>query len=114
MKVKATKEEIENWKNELKDMISHMERPELYTILKHVSRSGMMRSIQVIAIVNNQPLYLGYRIAGILDMPYDEKNEGVKIGGCGMDMGFALVYDLSSVLYKDEERGAYKINQRWL
>jgi hypothetical protein len=46
-------------------------------------------------------LYLGYNVAEALDMRYDREREGVKIGGCGMDMGFALVYDLSRVLFQD-------------
>jgi len=114
MKVKATKDEIIQWKAELWAILSNMKEPVLYTDLKHVSRSGMRRVIQVIAIKDNQPYYLGYRIAAILNWPYDEDKEGVKVDGCGMDMGFHLIYTLSSVLYPDEERGGYHIKQRWL
>ena len=85
----------------------------VYTQLKHVSRSGTMRVIQVIKIecpnkveIDNgktEPdvLYLGYNVAQAIGMRYDREREGVKIGGCGMDMGFAIVYDLSRVLFRD-------------
>lgn len=119
MKVKATKEEKAQWEKEIKELLDGMESPVLYTGLRHVSRSGMKRIVQVIAIENNTPLYLGYRIAAILDRPYDEKKEGVVIGGCGTDVGFEIVYQLSSYLYRDPDgkyshEGAYKIKQRWL
>ncbi len=32
-------------------------------------------------------------------MRYDRKREGIVIGGCGMDMGFAIVNNLSETLY---------------
>jgi hypothetical protein len=33
--------------------------------------------------------------------PNDQSDGGLKIGGCGMDMGFALVYALGRKLYPD-------------
>lgn len=119
MKVKTTKQEIKDWEDELRTMFDQMERPEVYCLLKNVSRSGMQRTIQLIVIRNNEPWYIGYKVAGILGMAYDEKKEGVKINGCGMDMGFAIVNDLSSHLYKNPDgsyshEGAYKIKSRWL
>jgi hypothetical protein len=119
MKVKATKEEIEEWSNDIRRIVETLPRNELYTILKHCSKSGMKRVIQVVALTPDGPLYLGYRIAAILGMPYDEKREGVVIGGVGMDMGFAIVYELSAKLYRNPDgsyshEGAYKIHQRWL
>lgn len=79
----------------------------VHTQLKSVSRSGMSRVIQVIKINCNteqkepEILYLGYNVAQALEMKYDREREGVKIGGCGMDMGFAIVYELSSALFRD-------------
>ena len=73
----------------------------LYTSVKHVSRSGMMRSIAVYKFEDNEPLWLSYNVAKALGNTFDREREGVKIGGCGMDMGFALVYDLSYTLFKD-------------
>jgi hypothetical protein len=79
----------------------------VYTQLKSVSRSGMSRVIQVIKLQCREGakepdvLYLGYNVAQACEMKYDRDREGVKIGGCGMDMGFALVYDFSRTLFAD-------------
>lgn len=71
----------------------------VYVNLKHVSKSGMSRVIMPFIIRNNEPRYLGYTVAKALGMTYDRNKEGVRIGGCGMDMGIALVYDLSQQLF---------------
>ena len=84
----------------------------LYTQLNHVSQSGMMRHISVRQIKNNYPLDWTRLVSLALDWK-EGKNRcggGVKVGGCGMDMGFHLVYTLSSVLYDD----GYAIKQSWL
>lgn len=63
--------------------------PQVHTILRHVSRSGMSRVIDPFVIRDGEVLYLrtlaeaaGYRMHRHMD--------GVAVGGCGMDMGFAL------------------------
>ena len=73
----------------------------VYTTVKHVSRSGMSRSIDVHVIRDNQPVWLSYWVAKAIDAGFDERHEAVKMGGCDMDMGFALVYDLSRILFPD-------------
>jgi hypothetical protein len=70
-------------------------------VLRHVSSSGMMRVIQLVMMKDNEPRYLGYNAATLLGMTYDNKREGVKVEGCGMDMGFHLVYSLSRVLFPE-------------
>ena len=78
----------------------------LYTILRHRSASGMLRVIDVKALDCTDARYpfrsLGWNVAraGIGDR-WDDKNEGVRVGGCGMDMGVHLVYNLSYALYPD-------------
>lgn len=37
----------------------------------------------------------------------DPKHGGIKIGGCGMDMGFELVYRLSAKLYGYASKRGY-------
>ena len=89
----------------------------LYTQVKNVSRSGMSRVIQVIQLENNEPRYLGYNVAQALGWSYDRKREGVKVSGCGMDMGFHLIYELSVKLFCTEgydHDKAYSLKQRWL
>lgn len=76
----------------------------IYTILRHRSRSGMSRSISTILHENeggDGPFDFTWLTARALDMRIDQNEGGVKIGGCGMDMGFALVYDLSRTLFPD-------------
>ena len=71
----------------------------VYTVLRNVSRSGMTRSIDAYVIHGNSPHWISRRVAAAIDAPFDEKRDAVKMGGCGMDMGFALVYQLSHTLY---------------
>src|SRR6185369_5751974 len=72
----------------------------VYTVLRHVSRSGMMRRIDLYA---NNPdgglIYLSGYAAGALDYP--RPDNGIKVSGCGMDMGFHLVYNLSRTIFSD-------------
>lgn len=109
------------------------------TILRHVTASGMGRSISVISPADCEDVtWLVSRATGD---KLDHKRGGIKVGGCGMDMGFALVYNLSRALYPDgftcsginpicpsndhsngdrdfsphmHRDGGYAIRQRWL
>jgi hypothetical protein len=76
----------------------------LYCVLRSCSRSGMSRIIDLQGFKPTttgelQHFSYGYNAALALGWGYDRKREGVKVGGCGMDMGFHLVYSLSSVLF---------------
>jgi hypothetical protein len=71
----------------------------IHCVIRHVSSSGMSRVIQFIVFIEGEPRYLGYNIAVALGMKWDRQREGVKVQGCGMDMGFAVVYDLSRTLF---------------
>jgi hypothetical protein len=91
----------------------------IYTILRHASRSGMQREISLKAfdaqacevhypcngsgddcrpkqsmlhLDGNVALALGDRIGS---------HDGVIVGGCGMDMGAHLVYELGATLWGD-------------
>lgn len=70
----------------------------IYTSLIHVSRSGMYRVIGLFHIQNNEPYDISWAAAKLLE-GYDERHSGCKASGCGMDMGFALVYNLSWALF---------------
>ena len=112
----------------------------VYTVLEHVSRSGMQREIRVV-LMRQDPdygivdLHPNHAVASALRMRQG-KRDGLIVSGCGMDMGFHLVYELSHVLYPDgfdcigkgcpsndhsnrEERhhhpdGGYALKQRWI
>lgn len=75
----------------------------VYCVLRSVSRSGMSRRIDFYRIEDNQPRYLSGLIAKVLDMrhPADSRQQGLRVDGCGMDMGFHIVYTVARVLYRD-------------
>ena len=72
----------------------------VYTKMKHCARSGMMRVIDVFVIRNNEPLRLTWSACIAVGIKYNRKHEGAEMGGCGMDMGFALVYEIGATLYR--------------
>lgn len=100
----------------------------VYTVLRHVSRSGMKRRIDLYVFRNNTPLYLSAHAARVLGCRMSNRagEEGVSVSGCGMDMGFDLVYNLGRVLFgKDYQPAAplpdqarndpgYALHHRWL
>src|SRR5688572_13374335 len=71
----------------------------VHTVLRHCSRSGMMRSISTIIQSKEEPWDITYLVARACGWNMDQKNGGIKIGGAGMDMGFEIVYVLSRTLY---------------
>ena len=66
------------------------------TILRHVSRSGMMRHISVTFKGED----ITWQVAALLDEKR-ANDGGIKVGGCGMDMGFHLVSGMSAKLFPD-------------
>ena len=75
----------------------------VYTILKHVSRSGMCRDIDVHVIIDGEPQWLSGYVCTV--MGWSQHNDCVRVGGCGMDMGFHLVHSLSYALHGTKGRG---------
>lgn len=73
----------------------------VYTILRHVSASGMQRVISVVVVKRGQPLCLDWEVARLCGYKRSERHDGaLVVGGGGMDMGFAVVYRLSSALFR--------------
>jgi len=87
----------------------------VYSVLRHVSQSGMQRRIDFYAIgEDRRPLYLtGYMEAIGLGKRHAKK-DGLIVNGCGMDMGCHLVMNLSRALFKDYDRPDYVLNHSWL
>lgn len=113
--MKYSKKETEHALESLKNLVPH--GATIYTKLCHVSKSGMSRSIDVYIMKDNEPLYLTQWVARVTQASVDQKNGGVKVTGCGMDMGFDLVYRLSWKLLKGRDGikdAGYPLNQRWL
>jgi hypothetical protein len=66
-------------------------------ILRHVSKSGMSRSISLFKGDSD----ITYFAALAMGEKIDQKNGGIVVSGCGMDMGFHIVYTLSYLLFPD-------------
>lgn len=73
----------------------------VFTVLRHVSRSGMSRDIDVYILQDGDRVWLSRLAAKAAGLTFNERRECIRMGGCGMDMGFALVYTLSHALYPD-------------
>ena len=72
----------------------------VHTVLKHVSKSGMYRHIDVIAVQNGEPRNVSGLVSQACGFKLTDRGS-IGISGCGMDMGFAIAYDLSRTLYRD-------------
>lgn len=72
----------------------------VYGIIRHVSASGMSRDIDLYVIKDNQMIYLTGYASTILDYPMS-KNQGMKVGGCGMDMVFHCVSSIAYAIGRD-------------
>lgn len=115
----------------------------VYTVLRHVSRSGMSRNIDLYYIsaggANDdyrtpEPVWISSYVGKAIGRPQSRKNweksQGLTVSGCGMDMGFSLVYDLSRVLFPTgfavtgrgrngdtsgwDNDGGYALRHKWL
>jgi hypothetical protein len=100
----------------LRGILDGDEKPTIYTILRHVSDSGMSRDISLLYVKGNSIYHLNYSVACALGDRLVSRNgsDAIRVHGCGMDMGFHLVYSLSSVLYAGEDRAGDVLSHRWL
>jgi len=98
----------------------------VHTILRHVSRSGMSRNIDLVISVDGDVRCIS-GIAALAINHKRAKDGSIVAGGCGMDMGFSLVYNLGYALWPhgtDEPHGTrngeadysggYALKQRWI
>ena len=114
--------------NELRRILEQGNR-KVYCVLRHVSASGMMRRISFYSIAKNEPLCLDWYIEQATGYRRDKKGRGLRIGGCGMDMGFSVVYNLGGVCWpkgdgktiigrngdtRPETEGGYLLKHIWI
>jgi hypothetical protein len=104
----------------------------VYTVCTHVAASGMSRVLELLVALqdeNGKPYirritWLACKAAGF---SWSKAHEGLRIGGCGMDMGFHAVYCLGRSLWPDgtpephgkrngepDSDGGYALRQVWL
>jgi len=67
----------------------------VYSIIRSVSRSGMSRTID---FYSKDHAYLTGLISNACGYTRDKRG-ALKVSGCGMDMAFAVVYDLGKALW---------------
>jgi hypothetical protein len=92
------------------------EGDKVYTILRHVSTSGMSRDISLVIAQGDEIIDVTYYAAHAMGEKVSESkgHRVIRVNGCGMDMGFHLVYNLSSVLFNGQERAGYVLKQGWI
>jgi hypothetical protein len=99
----------------------------IHTILRHVSASGMQRCISLVMHTPEGIVELDWRIARAGWEKFHPKHGGLVANGCGMDMGFHLVYNLGLRLWptgtpephgtrngQPDTNGGYALKQVWL
>lgn len=116
-------------RDEAREQLRAMLKPgtTIHTKLNHVSRSGMMRVIDLYVIEDNELRRITWLACKATATTYNEKHEGMRMDGCGMDMGFAAVYNLGRALWPDgtpephstrngipDRDGGYALKHRWL
>lgn len=109
-------QERESAKVYLLSVLNKQARPTLYTSLKYVSSSGMSRDMKVLLADGGEIIDVTW-YAGKLGIGTLKERNGqrvIRVSGCGMDMGFHVVYSISAMLYGYEERGAYTIRHEWI
>lgn len=85
--------------NDLRELIKAGDT--VYTILRHRSASGMTRWLDLYVMRDNKPRRITWTAARAIGWTYDRNYDAVKVGGCGMDMGFHAVYTLSHYLFRE-------------
>ena len=120
-------EEIKATKKELKAMLRRT-RYKVYCNLRRVSRDGMNRVISFHLAGEDGIIDITWHInkclvdsKGKAWYSIDKTDYGLRVGGCGMDMGFSVVYNLSKFLYgskreegQQDSTGPYKLDHVWI
>ncbi len=71
----------------------------IYTDVKQVSRSGMSRHIKCYIVDGGKIQNITWHISRVLGYSIDRDDGGLKVSGCGMDMGFHVIYNLAYTLF---------------
>lgn len=133
---KYTEQEVIEARHMLRQLIKPGDT--VYTIIRHVSASGMSRRISLV-IPTYKKDHTGKMRCEIHSIDwyaarlgighFQRGKDGIVIGGCGMDMGFAMVYKLGQALWPKGTRkphgngkrngepdsvGGYAIKHQWL
>lgn len=99
----------------------------VYTILRSVSVSGMSRTLSVVTVGADGQIH---DITGCVAVALDDRTTDrghIRVGGCGFDAGFDVVYRLGRTIWPDgtpephgtrngqpDSDGGYALTHRWL
>ena len=101
----VTKERKQEAEARLKELIQPGDT--IYWVVRSVAPSGMSRRIDFYLIKDSHLLFLTTSIADLLGYRYSIDDwrckKGMLVRGCGMDMIFSVVYDLSMSLFCPEK-----------
>lgn len=121
--------EREDAKTRLLAMLKPGDR--VYAVLRHVSSSGMSRRISLVIPTTDHEgkpavTSIDWLAARLLSYRQHDRG-GLIVGGCGMDMGFHVVYALGSALWPNgtlaphgtrngepDTAGGYALKHEWL
>lgn len=113
--MKYKKEEVEEAKKYLMDVLPV--GGTCYTQVKSVAKSGMSRKMKFFAVEDGEIINVTWRVATVLGDSV-QSDGTIRVSGCGMDMGFHMVYNLARTLYRDFKTNGgdsgYALKQRWL
>lgn len=78
-------------------------------------------------LVGHEIRSIGWTAAKAMGVKFNADKQGITVGGCGMDMGFSLVYDLGRTLWpkgtpkphgrrngEPDREGGYALKHRWI
>lgn len=109
-----TKKEKEAQRLEAIEALKKMLQPgkRVYTQLEHVSSTGMSRRIRVYIPVKSEHepdgmsiRDISYWTAHAIGARWNSDRGSIVVGGCGMDMGYHVVYSLASTLWGRRSNG---------
>jgi len=93
---------------ELGNILKDIKADTIYTVIRHVSPSGMSREISVRMIDAGRIISLDWLVSNALGIKIGKHN-GLVVKGCGMDMGFHLVEKINHWFSPSK-----KFRQEWI
>jgi len=99
----------------LREIFAGQTDPKVYTILRHVSSSGLSKDISLKTVEDGQLIDITWTSALALGDKVNDRNgqRAIRVSGGGMDLGYHLVHNLSMTLYGVENRGGYTLSHDW-
>ena len=98
----------------------------IYTLLRHVSKSGMARNVSVYTVQDGKIRNIDVLVSDAIGRRIADGG-GLHVRGCGYDAGFGVVYALGQALWPDgtpephsrrngepDSHGGYALRHEWL